>query len=176
MKKEIRGLISEIIFVSILIVVMIPLFSNLVNSNLKTTESMLATSSKLTISEEKADNGLLFPMTDEYAKDNLKDSIITINNTQDQTQSYNLIFRVAKDSSITCDLIKIKVNDKISYLTENNSYEDDNYYYFIIYTSSVKKSEEVAVSFWMKEEVTKLNGGNFSYSFAIDEDSTLAYN
>ena len=170
MNKEIRHLVIEIIVFAVVAIGSIPIWSGLSEDNLKTTQGLLAYSSNLTIDKVTDNNYTLFPMTDEYAINNLEVNTLKINNVSNKKLNYKLVFNVDNTSTLDISSFKIKVNDKIIKISDNYLSCDEEYCYYLLDTLEItsKKDTNVDYILWLDENTTTVNG-NIIYSFSANE-------
>ena len=170
MNKQINGLIIEIFFFSLIVIGYILTFPNLKEDNLKKTEAILAYSNKLTINTLEENNYDLFPMTDEYAINNLKVNTLKIDNVSSKGVNCELLLKVSKNSTLDIGNLKIKIDDKIDYISNAFSYEDGEYYYYLLNTKMIDGNDYNIVSYiiWLSSDTKNVNG-SLTYAFEVIE-------
>lgn len=168
MNKEIRILIGEIITVFLLCTSVIVYFNNKIEQKLTIDNDYYAYAlTNLNIEEKENYKYNFYPMTDEYAIANLKDSIFVINN-YGVTTNYQLIFVVSKDSTINIENMKLRINDKI--ITLNNyDYEDEFNFYYNIEKGVIDKMDSIDINYrvWLDEKTDILTGNILKYYFEV---------
>ena len=166
MVKEVKGLLLEIFILSFIIVMSILLCSNLKEEHLKKTEAVMSYVSNLSINVVNRNEYYLFPMTDEYAIENLEKNTIKVSNYNDDNKEYSLYLKVDKNSTTDINSLNFMFNDKIIDFNEIYSYEDENYIYYQVYHNNVRKCDYIDYIFWLKED-SKITNINFIYSFEV---------
>ena len=170
MNKIIKGLIIEIFFFSLVIVGSIFTFPNLKEENLKKTEAILAYSNKLSINKVDENNYNLFPMTDEYAINNLKYNTLKVTNMVNKDIDYELFLVIDKKSTLNVENIRIKVDDKIDYISNTLSYEDEDCFYYLLSTKKINNNSYNMINYiiWLDDKTQNVNG-NLNYAFEVRE-------
>ena len=143
MVKEVKGLLLEIFILSFIIVMSILLCPNLKEEHLKKTEAVMSYVSNLSINVVNRNEYYLFPMTDEYAIDNLEKNTIKVSNYNDDNKEYSLYLKVDKNSTTDINSLNFMFNDKIIDFNEIYSYEDENYIYYQVYHNNVRKCDYI---------------------------------
>lgn len=166
MFKEVKGLLFEISILSFIIVMSILLCPNLKEEHLKKTEAVMSYVSDLSINVVNRKEYYLFPMTDEYAINNLEKSTIKVSNYNDDNKQYSLYLKVDKNSTINVDKLNFMFNDKIIDFNETYSHQDENYVYYQVYQNNVREYDYIDYIFWLKED-SEITNVNFIYSFEV---------
>lgn len=168
MNKENKLLIGEIVISILLCVILIIYLNNKIEQKLVIDSDYYAYAlNNLKIEEKESNKYNLYPMTDNYAEENLKDNIFTINNYGD-TRKCKLMFIVSKSSTINTKNINLKINNKIFSLN-NYNYEDENYFYYFIGEETINKKSSLDINYclWLNEETDELVGNVFKYYFDV---------
>ena len=165
MNKEIFNLISEILLCFIIIIGTIFIFTNFEKNFQKEKQKIEILNKNLSIklinNEEK-----WFPMTDEYAVNNLISNEIKISNYGKNSSQYSLYLKINKDSSIRDNELKIIFNNKIYNLEELYEYTDLEYNYYNLYNSNIIDYELLEYNIYLKDSATMIDN-NLLYSFEI---------
>lgn len=92
---------------------------------------------------------------------------ILVYNYSNTTENYSVLLKIAKDSDVNLDAIRINVNYNITNLNEYDSYEDLNNYYYIIDTAQlVASSQKYVISMW-NSDFNNQAIQDFDYEFVI---------
>ena len=166
MNKEIKGLLFEISVLSFIIIINIIIWPSLKEEHLKKTDAVMSYVSNLSIDFVNNEEYYLFPMTDEYAINNLKKNTIKVTNYNNNYREYSLYLKEDKSSTINIDSLTFMFNDKIVDFNEIYSYEDENYIYYKVYNNNIKNIEYVDYVFWLKSD-SEITNVNFIYSFEV---------
>jgi len=166
MNKEIRGILCEIIFVCTIMVTSIIVCPMLVEANMKETQNIMKYANNLTINIKENNNYYLYPMTDEYAQNNLETNVIEIVNLDKKEKEYNLYLKVDKSSTMNIDNLKFSFNGNINKLNELYEYEDDNYTYYKVFDNKIENKDYINYIFWLDAD-SKMNSTNLIYNFEI---------
>lgn len=166
MEKEIRGLLLEIVALTFIIIITIIVCPNLKEEHLKETEVVMNYVNNLSIKTVNQEDYYLFPMTDEYAIDNLRRNTIEIKNNDNVNKEYILFLKIDKNYIDNINLLKFMFNNNIIDFNDAYSYEDDNYVYYQVYNNNVKNNDYVDYIYWIKSDNENMNI-NFKYSFEI---------
>ena len=165
MNKEIFNLISEILLCFIIIIGTIFIFPNFEKNFQKEKQKIEILNKNLSIklinNEEK-----WFPMTDEYAVNNLISNEIKISNYGKNSSQYSLYLKINKDSSIRDNELKIIFNNKIYNLEELYEYTYLEYNYYNLYNSNIIDYELLEYNIYLKDSATMIDN-NLLYSFEI---------
>lgn len=168
MNKEIKFLIGEIIIITFLSVMTLLFLNKTINNKDKIINNYYTYAEKnITIEEKTKYNYNLYPMTDNYAINNLKDSTFIINNIGNKT-NYELLLVIDKNSTLNTENIKFKVNDKVINLN-NYNYQDDHNLYYYIEKSTLKEREYKSITYklWLDENTNIITGNNINYHFEL---------
>lgn len=170
MDKKKKKLIIEIFFFIIVIISTIPVWKILEDNNIKTTNAMLAYSSNITVDKIKDYNYNLFPMTDEYAINNLENSTLRINNIGKNDITGELLLKVFKTSQLDISNFKVKIGDKIIDVENNYLSCDEEYCYYLLDTVEIKAKNNLDVDYliWLDENATNISG-SITYCFEVSE-------
>lgn len=166
MEKEVRGLLLEIVALTFIIIITIIVWPNLKEEHLKKTEVVMNYVNNLSIKTVNKEDYYLFPMTDEYAIDNLRRNTIEIKNNDNVGKEYILFLKIDKNYIDNINLLKFMFNNNIIDFNDAYSYEDDNYVYYQVYNNNVKNNDYVDYIYWIKSDNENMNI-NFKYSFEI---------
>lgn len=166
MNKEVKGLLYEIMVLSFIIIINLIMWPNLKEEYLKKTEAVMSYISNLSIDIVNKEEYYLFPMTDEYAIDNLEKNTIKVSNYNNSYRQYSLYLKVDKSSTTDKDSLKFMFNDKIIDFNEIYSYEDENYIYYQVYNNNIKDVDYIDYIFWLKED-SEITNFKFIYSFEV---------
>ena len=166
MEKEVRGLLLEIVALVFIIIITIIVWPNLKEEHLKKTEVVMNYVNNLSIKTVNKEDYYLFPMTDEYAIDNLRRNTIEIKNNDNVNKEYILFLKIDKNYIDNINLLKFMFNNNIIDFNDAYSYEDDNYVYYQVYNNNVKNNDYVDYIYWIKSDNENMNI-NFKYSFEI---------
>lgn len=167
--KEIIRPIIEIIFIFIFLVCSLFYCTYLAKVETQSQDMLYEYNQnlKLAIASEGDNNKLLFPMTDNYAINNLDATIINVNNLTNTEVNYCLLLKVRKDSDLDYHILKIKVDNEIKYLKNLYVYEDEDYFYFDIKDSNIIDANNTSFMMWISDEASNYNGGSINYSFTV---------
>jgi len=138
----------------------------LVEANMKETENIMKYANNLTMSIKESDNYYLYPMTDEYAQNNLENNVIEIVNLDKKEKEYNLYLKVDKSSTMNIDSLKFSFNGNITKLNDLYEYEDDNYNYYKINDNKIENKDYINYIFWLDADST-MNYSSLIYKFEI---------
>ena len=166
MEKEVRGLLLEIVALTFIIIITIIVCPNLKKEHLKETEVVMNYVNNLSIKTVNQEYYYLFPMTDEYAIDNLRRNTIEIKNNDNVNKEYILFLKIDKNYIDNINSLKFMFNNNIIDFNDAYSYEDDNYVYYQVYNNNVKNNDYVDYIYWIKSDNENMNI-NFKYSFEI---------
>lgn len=166
MEKEVRGLLLEIVALVFIIIITIIVWPNLKEEHLKKTEVVMNYVNNLSIKTVNKEEYYLFPMTDEYAIDNLRRNTIEIKNNDSVNKEYILFLKIDKNYIDNINSLKFMFNNNIIDFNDVYSYEDDNYVYYQVYNNNVKNNDYVDYIYWIKSDNENMNI-NFKYSFEI---------
>ena len=166
MEKEVRGLLLEIVALVFIIIITIIVWPNLKEEHLKKTEVVMNYVNNLSIKTVNKEDYYLFPMTDEYAIDNLRRNTIEIKNNDNVNKEYILFLKIDKDCIDNINSLKFMFNNNIIDFNDVYSYEDGNYVYYQVYNNDVKDNDYVDYIYWIKSDNENMNI-NFKYSFEI---------
>lgn len=166
MEKEVRGLLLEIVALTFIIIITIIVCPNLKKEHLKETEVVMNYVNNLSIKTVNQEDYYLFPMTDEYAIDNLRRNTIEIKNNDNVNKEYILFLKIDKNYIDNINSLKFMFNNNIIDFNDAYSYEDDNYVYYQVYNNNVKNNDYVDYIYWIKSDNENMNI-NFKYSFEI---------
>lgn len=166
MEKEVRGLLLEIVAFTFIIIINIIVWTNLKEEHLKKTEVVMNYVNNLSIKTVNKEDYYLFPMTDEYAIDNLRRNTIEIKNNDNVNKEYILFLKIDKNYIDNINSLKFMFNNNIIDFNDAYSYEDDNYVYYQVYNNKVKNNDYVDYIYWIKSDNENMNI-NFKYSFEI---------
>ena len=166
MKKEVKGLLVEIIVLSFIIIINIIIWPNLKEEHLKKTEAVMSYVSNISIDFVNKEEYYLFPMTDEYATTNLRRNIIKITNYDDDYREYSLYLKLDKISITDIHSLKFMFNNKVIDFSEIYSYEDEDYVYYQVYNNNIKDFDYIEYIYWLDSDNTITNV-NFVYSLEV---------
>lgn len=172
--KSLKGLIIEIILISLFLIIFVPVFKN---NSIKQTMAANNMSSvgSLELKETYSGSNQLFPMTDEFAIKNIDKTKLNITNKSSISKNYSLLLRVEQSSTLDIKNLKYSINNKIYSFTEEIETNDDEYKYYELINSSISKSEDIEFCMWIKQTATNESmNKSLSYSFIIKENNELA--
>ena len=90
--------------------------------------------------EKKADLNNLYPVTNEYAINNLDYSIINVINNTKENKKYNLMLIVEKNSTLDTNYLMININGNTLKLSDCYYTENDYITYFLIDSNIIEKN------------------------------------
>ena len=165
MNKEIFKIFIEIFICLVVILVAIFVFPNLEDKYNK--EKSIVESLNNNLAIKLTDYGeKWFPMTDEYAINNLVSNKIEISNCGKRSSDYSLYLRIDRDSTVKDSELKILFNNKIYDLDSLYNYADSNYNYYILYNSNIDDYELLEYNIYLKDNAM-MNGNSLSYAFVL---------
>ena len=164
MNDSIGKIVFEMIITIIFLIVSIPLFDKIRDNNNKGQE-LLKYSSNYAINLEKGDNDKLFPMSDEYALNNISPSKIAITNNNKNRDKYVLYLSIDKKSTLDTGKLRVRVNNEIHDLSNLYSYEDENNVYYTLTKNNT--SNELVFNIWINDTVKDLSNDNLIYNFVV---------
>ena len=88
--------------------------------------------------EKKADLNNLYPVTNEYALNNLDYSIINVINNTKENKKYNLMLIVEKNSTLDTNYLMININGKTLKLSDCYYTENKYITYYLIDSNTIK--------------------------------------
>lgn len=92
----------------------------------------------------------MYPMRNQEALSRLKPCILTVSNNTYTEESYMLVLRIAKSSSLDYKVLNLSINGVVSSLTDLPRLEETEDYYFVLDQNSMKGSEKkYHVLLWM---------------------------
>lgn len=106
--------------------------------------------------EKKADLNNLYPVTNEYALNNLDYSIINVINNTKENKKYNLMLIVEKNSTLDTNYLMININGTTLKLSDCYYAEDDYITYFLIDTNMIEKNSinSNKIYIWLNKEAS----------------------
>ena len=168
MRREIGFVIKELIVVFIILVTTYSYWDRLDNKMEKS--NLIAQNNSLGINIVENNISKLYPMTDEYAIENIDDTIINISNTYKDNLNYKLGMKINKNNNLDYKHLKIKVNNEIYSLDSRYDGEDQDYVYFDLIKKEIDTNSDVNFAMWLDEDAYKKNNVyNFTYSFYVEK-------
>jgi len=165
MKRSISGLVIEIIITLSLVVVSYILCDDL---NKKLSQDAIKNNS-VSLEIIKSNNGLLYPMTDSYAKNNVDDTVLNILNYNNNDVNCRLLMLIQKKDKFNYDNLKIRIDNEIFILNSKYLCEDDNYLYFDLAHREIDKNKNVSFAMWLDENTNDLSNNSFTYNFTVEQ-------
>jgi len=130
-------------------------------------ENVKMNSLSLEIIENNYD--MLYPMTDNYAKNNLEGIVLNISNYNKNDINCRLLMVLEKDKDLEYNNLKIKVDEEIFSLDNRYVYEDDDFLYFDLTHREVDKNENINFAMWLDENTKDLSKYSFTYNFLVEK-------
>lgn len=133
----IRNTIIEIVVVILMVFVTIPIWKTFDLSDYKTIaeQGYIPKNTIVEVSDYKSN--MLFQTSDNIALENIEPINITVNNSSDVEETFNLYFVVSKNSTLEYNAIKVNYLNKTVKLNELKLLEDDQYYYFELVSGKI---------------------------------------
>ena len=133
----IRNTIIEIVVVILMVFVTIPIWKTFDLSDYKTIaeQGYIQKNTIVEVSDYKSN--MLFQTSDNIALENIEPINITVNNSSDVEETFNLYFVVSKNSTLEYNAIKVNYLNKTVKLNELKLLEDDQYYYFELVSDKI---------------------------------------
>lgn len=127
--------------------------------------------------EKKADLNNLYPVTNEYALNNLDYSIINVINNTKENKKYNLMLIVEKNSTLDINYLMININGKTLKLSDCY-YTENNYITYYLIDSNTIKTNTInynKIYIWLNSDTPNSEQNkNLNINFAIlDKINTL---
>lgn len=171
-----KNLIIEIIFISLFLVIFVPILKN---NSIKLTmaaNNMISIGS-IELTETYSSSDTFLPMTDEFAIKNGDKTILNLKNKSSILKNYTLLLRVEKNSTLNIEYFNYSINNSVYNFKEKIDIADEHYNYYEIYNNSLSENESRDIEFYMWLKSTTGNEAmnkNLTYSFIIKENNELA--
>lgn len=169
MKQEMKGLIFEIIFLGVWLIVSIPLFVLKGNQYSLARLQFGGDNSFLHMEVVQSGNTTgLYPMSDEEAIYTLDGSVIKLTNLDSTPEICHFILKMNRIEHL--EYYKIMFEGNISYLSDLEYTEDNDYYYFNLDTLEIaNKDKYVTFLFWIANQ-ENITSEDIVYSFMVERD------
>lgn len=166
--KNVKVLVNDLIIILFLLFLTITIIPKIVGNKKVLADTLINYSSPLALTIVEKSNNELYPMTDNYAINNLNKSTICITNSSNREINYQLLLKVNKESSIGLNNLKLRIGNNITKL-DNYQYEDEGNYYYSVYSSKLGREDNTNVDYliWLDENTSIITGNNLIYSFEI---------
>ncbi|MDO5569779.1 MAG: hypothetical protein Q4G04_06765 [bacterium] len=166
--KEVKKIIKELIFMSIIVVITLMIWPNISAKAEEQNKTLSMYYDNLIIENIDNTSNTLYSVNNNDISGISPINVVLRNTTKDNRE-YNLYLKVLKVSTLDINYINIFVDD-IKNLSSLYSYEDDDALYYLLETSNINKYAYIVkdIKIWLNDS-NNVSGKSLNYTFVIKE-------